>query len=265
MSFSPLRFVTFLAPNMRPVYEYIAHHVGERLSYPTELAVGTCYDQIVEADVAFLCGLPYVRFMERSDPIIELLAAPVLSGARYAGRPIYFSDVIVHRDSAYHSFSDLRGATWAFNEPNSHSGFGVVRYHLACLGETMHFFGRVVEAGFHERSLRMVACREVDASAIDSQVLAVARRDHPDLVDQLRTIATLGPSTIQPVVASRRLPAALKESLRSILAEMHHCHEARKALAHGFVDHFVNMNDEDYDDSRAMSKVAPTACRFALA
>src|SRR5260370_3655348 len=92
----PLRFVTFLAPNLRPVYEFIARHIGERLGCATELVDGDSYDDVAEADVAFLCGLPYVRLMERKKPPVELLAAPVLQGARYRGRPICFSDVIVH-------------------------------------------------------------------------------------------------------------------------------------------------------------------------
>jgi hypothetical protein len=48
--------------------------------------------------------------------------------------------------------------------------------------ETSGFFGEVVEAGFHETSIRMVAAGDVDASAIDSQVLAIAMRD--DLVER---------------------------------------------------------------------------------
>src|SRR5258708_39390882 len=123
-----LRFVSFLAPNVRPVYEFIARHVGERLGCATELVGGGSYDDMAKADVAFLCGLLYVRLMEQKMPPVELLAAPVLQGARYAGRPIYFSDVIVHRDSRFHTFADLRGARWAYNEINSHSGHGVVRY-----------------------------------------------------------------------------------------------------------------------------------------
>src|SRR5258708_4278417 len=132
----PLRFVTFLAPNVRPVYEFIARCVGEQLGYATELVDGDSYDDVAEADVAFLSGLPYVRLMEEDEPLIEVLAAPVLHGARYRGRPICFSDVIVRRDSHFHTFADLRGARWAYNEPNSHSGHGVVRYHLAQMGET---------------------------------------------------------------------------------------------------------------------------------
>jgi hypothetical protein len=60
----------------------------------------------------------------------------------------------------------------------------------------------VVEAGFHEEAIRLVAKGEVDASAVDSQVLAVALRDDPSLGDAVRVIDALGPSTIQPVAVS---------------------------------------------------------------
>ena len=141
-----------------------------------------------EADLAFLCGLPYVELTLDREPPVEPLAAPVLQGDRYGGRPIYFSDVIVRRDSPFHSFADLRGRSWSYNERQSQSGYGVVRYWLAQLGETNGYFSRVVEAGWHEQSIRLVCAGEVDASAIDSQVLAVACRDHPELAADLRAI-----------------------------------------------------------------------------
>jgi phosphonate transport system substrate-binding protein len=254
-----LRFVTYLAPNVRPLYDFIARYIGERLDCATELFVGESYARVAEADVAFLCGLPYVRLVEQPEPPIELLAAPVLRGARYGGRPIYFSDVIVRRDSRFRSFADLRGARWAYNERNSHSGFGVVRYHLARLGETTGYFGRVVEAGWHERSIRLVAAGKVDASAIDSQVLTVALREHPHLARRLRVIDTLGPSTIQPVVAARRLPTLLKAHLRYLLMELHRSRASRLALAHGNVRKFVAVNDSDYNDIRAMLHILRSA------
>jgi hypothetical protein len=59
---APLRFTTYLAPSVRPVYELVARAVGERLGVETELVVGTSCDRFAsgEGDVAFLCGLPYV-------------------------------------------------------------------------------------------------------------------------------------------------------------------------------------------------------------
>jgi phosphonate transport system substrate-binding protein len=150
-----LRFVSYLAPNMLPVYGYIARYVGARLGCPTELRAGGCYNELADPpDVAFLCGLPYVEHARRGVPAVEPVAAPVLRGARYDGRPVYFSDVIVRRDSPFRTFTDLRGQSWSFNEPHSQSGYGITRWHLLRLGKTSGYFGRVVEAGFHERSIR---------------------------------------------------------------------------------------------------------------
>jgi phosphonate transport system substrate-binding protein len=253
-----LRFVTFLAPNLFPLYEFIAHHAGRRLSLPTELAVGSSYAQLsTEAvDVAFVCGLPYVEMARGGEALVEPLAAPILRGERFGGRAIYFSDVIVHRASRRQSFTDLRGCSWAYNEPHSQSGYGITRYHLVCRGETNGYFGRVVEAGWHERALRLVACKAVDAAAIDCQVLAVALRAQPELAAQVRVIDTLGPSTIQPVVASRRLPQRLRTDLRAFLLNLANDPVARPHLDRAGVQGFEAVNDASYDDIRAMLAAA---------
>jgi phosphonate transport system substrate-binding protein len=183
----------------------------------------------------------------------------VLEGERYHGRPIYFSDVIVRRDSALKSFADLRGRTWSYNDPDSQSGYGITRYHLVRMGETHGYFGKVIEAGSHQRSIRMVRDGLVDASAIDSQVLAIELRDFPELAAQLRVIDTLGPSTIQPVVAASRLPGSLKAELRAVLLEIGTDSAAKLALARGLIDHFAPMVDSDYDDIRHMLAAAEAA------
>ena len=263
MTDGPVRFATFLAPNMIGVYWFVADYVGREVGVPTKLAVGSSFDQFAagEADVGFICGLPYVHLAREPYPPVELLAAPLLQGERYEGRPIYFSDVIVHVDSPYQSFPDLRGRSWAFNDPDSHSGYNVTRHRLVSMGETRGFFGRVVEAGSHQRSIRMVCSGEVDAAAIDSQVLAVELRDHPELGAQLRVIDTLGPAGIQPVVAASSLPDELKAAIRAALLAMGDDPVARVRLAHGFIERFVPVTDEDYDDVRAML-VAAEEARF---
>ena len=205
----PLRFVTFLAPNMLSVYKFITRFVSDRLGLPAELQIGLSYTQLYdEVDVGFVCGLPYIQLTQRGELPVEPLAAPVLGGERYGGQPVYFSDVVVRRDSPFRSFAELRGRTWCYNETQSQSGYGITRYHLVQLGETAGFFGEVIETGWHERSLRLVCSGEVDASAIDSQVLAIALRDQPEVAAELRILDSLGPSTIQPIVVLR---AALSE------------------------------------------------------
>jgi phosphonate transport system substrate-binding protein len=183
----------------------------------------------------------------------------VLQGQRYQGRPIYFSDAIVHQRSGHQSFADLRGCSWAYNEPESQSGYGITRYWLAKIGETDGYFGRVIEAGFHQRAIRMVCSGQVDAAAVDSQVLAVELRNHPHLAQNLQIIDSLGPSTIQPLAAARHLPDSLKQDIQSVLAEMHHEPDARAQLDRGFIDRFVAVQDSDYDDIRDMLKVCERA------
>jgi phosphonate transport system substrate-binding protein len=261
----PLRFATFLAPNLLPLYAFIARRVSDRLGTPTELFVGTSYDQLADqAEVSFVCGLAYVELRDEGGVPIEPVAAPLLRGPRYRGRPVYFSDVIVRRDSPWRSFADLRGRSWSYNEPRSHSGYGITRYHLVRLGETNGYFGRVVQAGWHERSIRLVHAGEVDASAIDSQVLAVTLREHPGLAAGLRVIDSLGPSTIQPVVVASWLPEGLKTDLQAVLLELGEDPAARAHLDHGLVERFVPVTDASYDDLRHMRAACVAASFLAL-
>jgi phosphonate transport system substrate-binding protein len=251
---APLRFATFLAPNMLPVYRFLAARIGDRLGRPVELVVGGSFGQFEqgEADLGVICGLPYVWLAARRPTPVEPLAAPVLAGDRYGGRPIYYSDVIVRDDSPITCLEELRGCTWAYNEPASHSGHAITLYSLVRMGARPGFFSRVVEAGFHQRAMRLVHTGAVDAAAIDSQVMAVELRDHPQLADRLRVVGTFGPSTIQPVVAASRLPDRLKDEVRQLLVELGDDPTARPLLAHGFVDRFRLVDDAAYDDIRAM-------------
>ncbi len=175
----PLRFATFLAPNMLPVYRFLAERIARRVGCPVELVVGTSFDQFERGDVdlGVICGLPYVWLAARHPAPVEPLAAPVLVGERYAGRPVYYSDVIVHRDSSITHLEDLHDRSWAYSDHASRSGHTVTLYTLVCMGARPGFFARVVEAGFHQRAIRLVEAGAVDAAAIDSQGSAVSNSE----------------------------------------------------------------------------------------
>ena len=255
-----MRMATFLAPNMFPVYESITCHIGHALGVPAELVVGTSFEQFAagEIDAGFICGLPYVQLPRESPAPVEALAAPLLAGDRYAGRAIYFSDVIVRRGDVARSFADLRGRSWAYNDLDSHSGYNLTRYTLVRMRQTRGFLGRVTAAGSQQQAIRLVAAGDVEASAIGSQVLAIEQRDHPESSNDIEVIDTLGPSTIQPLVAATRLSPSLRSALRQIVTTMHRDASTRGALAHGFVERFVPVSDADYDDIRRMLETCET-------
>jgi len=249
-----IRFATFLSPIMYSTYAHIARYVGERVGYQTLLTVGQSFDEFAEnqVDVAFICGLPYVRMSSQDPCLVELLVAPVLMGERYLHKPVYFSDVIVRSDSPYTSFDDLGGCVWAYNERVSHSGCNLVCYSLLERGKSPDYFGKTVKSGSHMRSLEMVLEGEADATAIDSHLSDILRSRDEVLAGRLRVVDVLGPSSIPPVVVSRRLDNELKCRLREALITMHldscGAEELRKAL----IERFVAVEDEDYWNIREM-------------
>jgi len=256
-SVKPLVFANFLAPNMTSVYAAVATRVGQALGMPAELIEGRDFDQLRDGsvDLAFLCGLPYVRLCAERPGMLYPLAAPILDEARYQDRPVYFSDVIVHRDSPFRSFEDLRGRSWAYNDPDSFSGWLLVRYHLAQMGETEAFFERLTFSGWHQESIRRVVAGEIDASAIDSQVLGVERLGNPDLASELRIVATLGPSTVPLAVATAGVAEEVRQQVRDALCSLGAHPESRDVLARGLIRRFTPIDDSAYDDIRQVLAV----------
>ena len=207
-----LRLTSCQAENTEFIGRAVARYVGERLGIATEFVDDIPWQERERRfdegaiHAGWICGLPYVLKADCPRPGLELLAAPEMAAARYARRPVYFSDIVVRRDHPARSFSDLRGSRWGYNEPRSHSGYEVVRCQLAQLGEPTAFFGKTVETGAHQATLRMIVEGKVDASAIDSTVLETEFQRRPVLRRYLRVIESWGPSPAPPWVVTRRLP-----------------------------------------------------------
>lgn len=129
---------------------------------------------------------------------------------------------------------------------------GSLAFTLSRSARPIGFFGDVIQAGFHETSVRKVAAGEIDASAIDSPVLAIEMRDHPEVTDNLRVIEALGPSTIQPVAVSKRFDDDFRNKVRDFLTGFHRDSRGQALLALGTVEKFVPAGPADYDDIRRM-------------
>lgn len=227
-----LRFVTYLSPGIpRAFYEAVVEHVGRTLERRVSLTTETRVSGPVrggddpfsrgEADVGFMCAPSFLWLSEMEEPPVELVgAAPVFRDNRAPGNPVYFSEVVVNRNSPIRSFDDLRGRSMAYNDPCSLSGYYNLLKKLAEMGEDRSFFSRIVCSKGHLNSLRMVADGEVDAAAIDSNVLRIGLRLDPELRGRLRVIESLGPFPIQPVVFRSALREELKDQLRDALLEI---------------------------------------------
>jgi phosphonate transport system substrate-binding protein len=223
-----LRLRTWLAPSIpADFFRAVASHIEATCGVTTDLTfeerisgpLTGDHDPFADAtvDVGFVCA-PSYRWMRAKDAAaVELLPAPVPLDVRANGRPIYFADVVVRAESPIVTFDDLRGSRWAYNDQNSRSGwFSMVER----VKDPESFFGALVQSGSHLRSLELVLGGEVDASAIDSNALALQRRARPELADRLRVVETWGPYAIQPVIIRGGIDRELKGRIAAALLAM---------------------------------------------
>jgi phosphonate transport system substrate-binding protein len=256
----PLRFTSCQAPIAEAFCAGVVTYVGEDLGIAVELVEGIPWEErLREFDagrihVSWMCGLPYVGRADRPKPSLELLAAMVMAGPRYADRPVYFSDVVVRRDAPWPCFAALEGTTWAYNEETSYSGYNATRHRLAHLGRDRGFFGKSVKTGSHEKSLRLLLDGDVDATAVYSTVLDLLHRQDPSLAGRLRIVESFGPSPSPPWVFARTVSPELRAALRGAFLAMASDPRGRAVLASGLAARFAVVTDADYDPIRRMAR-----------
>jgi len=199
-----------------------------------------------QVDAAFVCSGPYVTGHKEFG--LELLLAPQAYGA-----PVYYSYIIVNRDSNIHKLEELRGHTFAFSDPDSNSGKLSPTYILSQMGETPDTFFSSYEFTYaHDKSIEVVARHLVDGAAVDSLVWEYLARTRPDLTDRTRIIARSEPYGMPPLVVRPGLPSSVKGALKSVLLHMNEEPEGREILKGMMVERFVETDDHAYDSIRMM-------------
>jgi ABC-type phosphate/phosphonate transport system substrate-binding protein len=258
-----LRVRTYLTPSVpRSLFAYLAAYLGEQLGVPTELQIETQHsgpprgrpDPFSQGDLelGFFCAPPYIWLRERSHPPVELVPfGLVFDDPRAAGRPVYFSDIVVPAAHPARSFADLVTARWGYNDKESLSGYYSVVQTAAEHGADASFLGRLRDMGSHLGSLRALRRGTIDAAAIDSVVLALCERRDPALRTELRVVHGLGPWPIQPIVMRRSLPARVKAALTAAVAALAETPARRRALRRWLVSGVAPMADADFDVERA--------------
>jgi len=244
------------------VYNDIANYLGNKLNRDVSFVTGLSYSTVNEMideniiNIGFVCGLPYTMKRDVAEPKVELLVAPVMKASRYQDKPIYFSDIIVHKDSPFQIFEDLRGKVFVYSDEISNSGYNMPRAHLISLNETEGYFSKVLRSGSHEESIHMVASGLADISAVDSLVLDYDLSNNNPYATQVRIITSLGPAGIPPVIISNKLDKDLVEQIQTILVDMDNDEKGRVILDKAGVKRFEKVSDHLYDSIREMNETA---------
>jgi phosphonate transport system substrate-binding protein len=234
-------------------YRNLLDYIGKKLGREAQLIQRKTYGEINELfgkggiDLAFVCSGPYANGRERYG--FELLSTPQVYGSHF-----YQSYLIVNEDSPFQLLEDLRGAVFAFTDPDSNTGKLVPTYWLAQMGERPEtFFEKTIYTYSHDNSILAVARGLVDGAAVDSLIWEYYHHKDPTFTSRTRVIKKSEPYGIPPLVAARHLPPELKDRIRELVLSMHQDPEGRALLKELMIDRFIAPQEEWYTGIRRMA------------
>lgn len=234
-------------------YQVLTQYISEKINRPVELVQRKSYKEVDaliqegKVDIAFVCSSSYVigheEFGER------LVAVPITNGS-----PYYQSVIIADSDSGISNWTQLKGRSFAFVDPQSTSGS---LYALSKVKEQggLNFFKSYIYTYGHGNSIAAVKDRLVEAAAVDNYTLSAALAKSPQLKNSIRIIDTSPDYANNPVVASPRLDEQSFLAIQNALLTMHQDVDGQEALKVAGYDHFDLLEDSFYDSVRALVKL----------
>ncbi len=231
-------------------YSDLIEYMSQRLDRPVEMVQRGNYEEINqllqngEVDVAFVCTGAYISGSREFG--MEILVAPEING-----ETTYYSWLIVPKDSPADGIADLRGKTFAFTDPLSHTGRIYPTYLVKQLGESPeNFFGRIFYTYSHDAAIEAVANGLADGAAVDNLIFLYLVERKPDLEQHVRVIHRSPPFGMPPVVVSPSIRPQLKAELLDLFLKMSDDPQGALALEASGIDRFRELDASAYDTVR---------------
>ncbi|WP_071517163.1 phosphonate ABC transporter substrate-binding protein [Geitlerinema sp. PCC 9228] len=214
--------------NQKPIWEPFVQAMSEEIGMPVKAFYATQYAGVIEAmrfkkvQVAWYGGKSYIEAAKRANA--EAFALTVGT----EGEKGYYSHLIANRNQPFISQAKDMGGdkyvlenasdlTFAFNDPNSTSGFLVPSYYIFAKNnvDPKEAFEKVVFAGSHEATALAVANNQVDVATNNNESLSRLEETNPQARDKIETIWTSPIIPSDPIAYRQDLPDSLKEKIRN--------------------------------------------------
>ncbi len=213
--------------NQKPIWEPFIAAISEELGIPVNAFYATQYAGIIEAmrfkevDIAWFGGKSYIEAAERSE------AVAFASTIADDGSKGYVAHLITNADNPIVDNAKAMGGdkyvvenaselTFAFNDPNSTSGFLVPSYYVFAQNgaDPDNIFERLVFSGSHEATALAVANNQVDVATNNSESLQRLETTNPGARENIEVIWTSPEIPSDPIAYRNDLPEELKEQIR---------------------------------------------------
>ncbi|MES2945811.1 MAG: PhnD/SsuA/transferrin family substrate-binding protein [Pseudomonadota bacterium] len=195
--------------------------------------------------LAMMCGLPFAKRTER--PV--LITAPVPSTAAYAGKPVYFTDIVVRADSPFQKLEDTFGGVIGYTLVDSMSGGVALRCHLEAFRtpQRPRLYNKTVGGFVNARNvIEALVAGTIDAGPLDSYYHDLLKRNDPAFAAQVRLVARTAAMPIPPLVATTRLADAELSRLQTALLAVNTVPELAALLERLQLAGFALVEAESY-------------------
>jgi phosphonate transport system substrate-binding protein len=230
------------------------------LGVKVKAATATDYRGTIEAlkfkkaEIGHLGPKSYVEASNNNYANVEPIAQLQLANGSLG----YRSCLIVHTDSEIFTPEDMGGKTFAFNDPNSTSGYLVPSaFFMMDMGmDPKKYFSKVTFSGSHEASILAVANKKVDIASTNMPDLSQLTREGKVPRGALRVIWVSKLIPNDPIVVRKDMPASLRSAITESLTTMKTRNpEAFKEIG-AWVGGFVAADDSKYQVIRDLNDVA---------
>jgi phosphonate transport system substrate-binding protein len=239
-----------------PIIGQLEKDLGVKVKYTT----ATDYRGTIEAlkfgkaQLGHLGPKSYVEASTNNYANVEPIAQLQLSNGSLG----YRSCLIVHSDADIFSPEDMAGKTFAFNDPNSTSGYLVPStFFMLEMGiDPQKHFSKVIFSGSHEASILAVANKKVDVASTNLPDLQQLTREGKVPRGGLRVIWVSRLIPNDPIVIRRDMPASLRSAVVESLTTMKTRNpEVFKEIG-TWLGNFVPADDAKYNVIRELNETA---------
>ena len=215
--------------NLKTLWEPFLESMAAEIGRPVNGFYATDYAGVIEAmgagkiHLAWYGGKSYIEAATRSNA--EAFAQTVNAD----GTKGYYSYLITNKDNPIVAEIDLAAGngdayvvdnaadlTFAFNDPNSTSGFLVPSYYVFAQNgvNPNQAFKELIFAGSHEATAQAVANNQVDVATNNSESLARLEESDPTARENVEIIWTSSIIPSDPLAYRNDLPDCLKDELK---------------------------------------------------